>query len=57
MAFVGRRDELRTRYNYQHALNEDTKSVLEWFTTVQRVIDENGTVYNRRVSTTSMRLD
>ena len=45
-AFIQRRDELRTRfsrrYNYQRALNEDPKSIREWFTTVQHVIDENG---------------
>jgi hypothetical protein len=45
-AFVKRRDDLRTRfsrrYDYQRALNEDPKSLREWFTTVQRVIDENG---------------
>jgi hypothetical protein len=44
--FIQRRDELRTRfsrrYDYQRALNEDPKSLREWFTTVQRVIDENG---------------
>ena len=45
-AFINRRDELRSRfsrrYDYQRALNEDPKSLREWFTTVQRVIDENG---------------
>ncbi|KAJ5240603.1 uncharacterized protein N7469_002194 [Penicillium citrinum] len=44
--FINRRDELRTRfstrYDYQRALNEDPKSLREWFATVQRVIDENG---------------
>ncbi|RJE17622.1 Pogo transposable element [Aspergillus sclerotialis] len=46
LSFIKRRDELRTRfsrrYNYQRALNEDPKSLREWFTTVRRVIDENG---------------
>jgi len=36
--FIKRRDELRTRfsrrYNYQRALNEDPKSLREWFATV-----------------------
>jgi hypothetical protein len=44
--FVNRRDELRTRflrrYDYQRALNEDPKSLREWFTTAQRAIDEHG---------------
>lgn len=44
--FTNRRDELRThfsrRYNYQRALNENPKSIQEWFATLQRVIDENG---------------
>jgi hypothetical protein len=44
--FIQRRDELRTcfsrRYDYQRALNEDPKSLREWFTTVRRVVDENG---------------
>jgi hypothetical protein len=44
--FIGRRDELRTRfsrrYDYQRALNEDPKSLRKWFTTVKRIIDENG---------------
>jgi hypothetical protein len=44
--FINRRDEIRSRfsrrYDYQRALNEDPKSLREWFTTVQRVIDENG---------------
>jgi hypothetical protein len=45
-AFIKRRDELRSRfsrrYDYQRALNEDPKTLRAWFTTVQRVIDENG---------------
>jgi hypothetical protein len=44
--FVNRRPELRTRfsrrYDYQRALNEDPKSLRQWFTTVQRIIDEKG---------------
>lgn len=44
--FINRRYELRTRfskrYDYQRALNEDPKSIREWFATVQRVIDDNG---------------
>jgi hypothetical protein len=44
--FINRRNELRTRfsrrYDYQRALNEDPKSLREWFTTIQRAIDENG---------------
>jgi hypothetical protein len=44
--FVRRRDELRTRfsrrYDYQRALNEDPKSIQEWFSMVKRVVDENG---------------
>jgi len=44
--FIKRRDKLCTRfskcYNYQRALNEDPKSLREWFANVQRVIDENG---------------
>ena len=44
--FIQRRDEIRTRfsrrYDYQRALNEDPKSLREWFATVQRVINENG---------------
>jgi hypothetical protein len=44
--FINRREEIRSRfsrrYDYQRALNEDPKSLREWFTTVQRVIDENG---------------
>ncbi|KAL2005185.1 hypothetical protein VTN00DRAFT_3035 [Thermoascus crustaceus] len=43
--FINRRDELCTHYlkhyNYQRTLNEDLKSLQEWFATVQRVIDEN----------------
>jgi hypothetical protein len=46
LAFVKRRDELRTRfskrYDYQRALNEDLKAIKEWFLMVQRVIEENG---------------
>jgi hypothetical protein len=44
--FINRRPELRTRfsrrYDYQRALNEDPKSIRQWFATVQSVIDENG---------------
>ncbi|KAJ5655071.1 hypothetical protein N7490_002074 [Penicillium lividum] len=44
--FINRREEIRTRfsrrYDYQRALNEDPKSLREWFITVQRIIDENG---------------
>ena len=44
--FINRHEEIRSRfsrrYDYQRALNEDPKSIREWFTTVQRVIDENG---------------
>jgi hypothetical protein len=44
--FIKRRDELRSRfsrrYDYQRALNEDPKSIRQWFTTVQSVINENG---------------
>lgn len=44
--FVNRREELRTRYskkyNYERALNEDPRSLRQWFTTVQRTIDEKG---------------
>jgi hypothetical protein len=44
--FINRREEIRSRfsrrYDYQRALNEDPKSLREWFTTVQRVINENG---------------
>jgi hypothetical protein len=44
--FVNRRIELRTRYlrryDYQRAQNEDPKALQEWFTTVQRVVNENG---------------
>ncbi|KAJ8228343.1 hypothetical protein LV160_008867 [Aspergillus fumigatus] len=45
-AFIKRRDELRTRfsrrYDYRRALNEDPKSLREWFATVQCIINENG---------------
>jgi hypothetical protein len=45
-SFVNRREELRTRYSkrydYQRALNEDPRSLRQWFTTVQRTIDEKG---------------
>ncbi|OKO98130.1 hypothetical protein PENSUB_9514 [Penicillium subrubescens] len=45
-SFISRRPELRSRfsrrYDYQRALNEDPKSIRQWFTTVQSVIDENG---------------
>jgi hypothetical protein len=30
------------RYDYQRALNEDPKSLRQWFATVQRTIDEKG---------------
>jgi hypothetical protein len=44
--FIKRRDELRTRlsrrYDYQRALNEDPKSLQQWFLTVQSIIDEKG---------------
>ena len=44
--FINRREEIRSRfskrYDYRRALNEDPKSLREWFTTVQHVIDENG---------------
>jgi hypothetical protein len=44
--FINRRPELRTRfsrrYDYQRALNEDPKSIRQWFATVQSTIDENG---------------
>ncbi|RJE17670.1 Pogo transposable element [Aspergillus sclerotialis] len=44
--FVNRREELYTRYsrryNYQRAKNEDPKTIYEWFSTVQRIITENG---------------
>jgi hypothetical protein len=44
--FVNRRDELQSRYSkrydYQRALNEDPKSIKEWFSMVQHAIDENG---------------
>lgn len=39
--FIKRRDELRTRfsrrYEYKRALNEDPKSLREWFATVERL--------------------
>jgi hypothetical protein len=44
--FINRREEIRSRfskrYDYRRELNEDPKLLREWFTTVQRVIDENG---------------
>jgi hypothetical protein len=44
--FIKRRPKFRTRflrrYDYQRALNEDLKSLREWFTTVQRTIDKKG---------------
>ncbi|KAI2787018.1 hypothetical protein POX_f07371 [Penicillium oxalicum] len=44
--FVKRRNELRSRYSkrydYQRALNEDPKSIKEWFLMVQHTIEENG---------------
>jgi hypothetical protein len=44
--FINRREEIRSRFSMrddcQRALNEDPKSLREWFTTVQRVINENG---------------
>ena len=44
--FVKRRDELQSRYSkrydYQRALNEDPKVIREWFSIVQRAIEENG---------------
>jgi hypothetical protein len=44
--FINRREEIRLRfsrrYDYQRTLNKDPKSIREWFTTVQRMIDENG---------------
>jgi hypothetical protein len=44
--FIQRRDEIRTRfsrrYDYQRALNEDPKSLREWFNKVQSIVDENG---------------
>ncbi|CEO58658.1 hypothetical protein PMG11_03366 [Penicillium brasilianum] len=44
--FIDRRPELRMRlsirHDYQRALNEDPKLLREWFSTVQRTIDENG---------------
>jgi hypothetical protein len=45
-SFINRRPELRTRfsrrYDYQRALNEDPKSLRQWFATVQQIIDEKG---------------
>lgn len=45
-SFIQRRNELLTcfskRYDYQRALNENPKAIKEWFTTVQRTIEENG---------------
>ncbi|KAJ5261124.1 hypothetical protein N7478_009036 [Penicillium angulare] len=45
-SFINRREEIRSRfsrrYDYQRALNEDPKSLREWFATVQRAIDDNG---------------
>jgi hypothetical protein len=44
--YIQRRDELRSRFSrrcdYQRALNEDPRSLRQWFTTVQRTIDEKG---------------
>jgi hypothetical protein len=44
--YIQRRDELRSRfsrrYDYQRALNQDPRSLRQWFSTVQRTIDENG---------------
>jgi hypothetical protein len=44
--FIQRRPELRTRfsrrYDYQRALNEDPKSLRQWFSTVQSIINEKG---------------
>jgi hypothetical protein len=44
--FIDRRPELcmrlSIRHDYQRALNEDPKLLREWFSTVQRTIDENG---------------
>jgi hypothetical protein len=33
---------LSIRHDYQRALNEDPKLLREWFSTIQRTIDENG---------------
>lgn len=45
-SFINRRKELRTRfsrrYDYQSALNEDPKLLRQWFSTVQRTINEKG---------------
>ena len=42
--FINRREELCTqfsrRYDYQRALNKDPKLLRQWFSTVQRTIDE-----------------
>ncbi|KAJ5579401.1 hypothetical protein N7450_008268 [Penicillium hetheringtonii] len=44
--FVKRCDKLRSRfskrYDYQRALNEDPKTIKEWFLMVQYTIEENG---------------
>ncbi|OOQ86171.1 hypothetical protein PEBR_22256 [Penicillium brasilianum] len=44
--FINRHPELRMRisirYDYQRALNEDPKLLREWFSIVQRTINENG---------------
>ncbi|OOQ89515.1 hypothetical protein PEBR_07950 [Penicillium brasilianum] len=44
-SFIKRRDELRSRfsrrYDYQRALDEDPKSIRQWFATIQSVINEN----------------
>jgi hypothetical protein len=63
-SYIKCRDDLRTRfsrrYDYQRALNEDPKSLREWFATVQRVIDENGIqpedIYNFDETGFAMRL-
>jgi len=45
-SFIQWRNELRIcfskRYNYQCVLNENPKTIKEWFTTVQCIIEENG---------------
>jgi hypothetical protein len=55
--FVQRRDELRTRYSvrydYQRALNEDPKTLREWFLPYNAL--STRTVFNRRISITLMR--
>jgi hypothetical protein len=45
-SFISRRPDLRfsRRYDYQRALNEDPKSIQQWFATVQSVLTR--TVYN-----------